>query len=153
MALVFDTEFFHKKLGNDLSGLADLLLGAPRHSSGARLGGGAYVVLGPVDAIFKGISDLVETESELERYQVHAVTAGLDAQGEVSVTIREGGRAVIGHGAHEDVMVASARAYLHALNKLAAFLALPAFSPTFKVEVGRENYTTVKRLRSAVSAL
>ena len=74
--------------------------------------------VGPVDAIFKGISDLVETESELERYQVHAVTAGLDAQGEVSVTIREGGRAVIGHGAHEDVMVASARAYLHALNKL-----------------------------------
>ena len=74
--------------------------------------------VGPVDAVFKGISDLVETESELERYQVHAVTAGLDAQAEVSVTIREGGRAVIGHGAHEDVMVASAKAYLHALNKL-----------------------------------
>ncbi|MEE2675213.1 MAG: 2-isopropylmalate synthase [Myxococcota bacterium] len=74
--------------------------------------------VGPVDAIFKGISDLVETESELERYQVHAVTAGLDAQGEVSVTIRDGGRTVIGHGAHEDVLVASARAYVHALNKL-----------------------------------
>ncbi len=74
--------------------------------------------VGPVDAIFKGISDLVETESQLERYQVHAVTAGLDAQGEVSVTIREDARTVIGHGAHEDVLVASAKAYVHALNKL-----------------------------------
>ena len=74
--------------------------------------------VGPVDAIFKGISDLTETESHLERYQVHAVTAGLDAQGEVSVTISEEGRTVIGHGAHEDVMVASAKAYVHALNKL-----------------------------------
>ncbi len=47
-----------------------------------------------------------------------AVTAGLDAQGEVSVTISEGGRTVIGHGAHEDVLVASGKAYVHALNKL-----------------------------------
>jgi 2-isopropylmalate synthase len=74
--------------------------------------------VGPVDAVFKGISDLTETESELERYQVHAVTAGLDAQGEVSVTIREEGRQVVGHGAHEDVLVASGKAYVHALNKL-----------------------------------
>ncbi len=74
--------------------------------------------VGPVDAVFKSISDLTETESQLERYQVHAVTAGLDAQGEVSVTIRETGRTVIGHGAHEDVLVASAKAYVHALNKL-----------------------------------
>jgi 2-isopropylmalate synthase len=74
--------------------------------------------VGPVDAVFKGISDLTETESELERYQVHAVTAGLDAQGEVSVTIREDGRTVVGHGAHEDILVASGKAYVHALNKL-----------------------------------
>jgi 2-isopropylmalate synthase len=74
--------------------------------------------VGPVDAVFKGISDLTETESQLERYQVHAVTAGLDAQGEVSVTIREAGRTVVGHGAHEDVLVASGKAYVHALNKL-----------------------------------
>jgi len=74
--------------------------------------------VGPVDAIFKAISDLTETGSELIRYQVHAVTAGLDAQGEVSVTIEEDGRRVIGNGVHEDVMVASAKAYVHALNKL-----------------------------------
>ena len=74
--------------------------------------------VGPVDAVFKGISDLTETESQLERYQVHAVTAGLDAQGEVSVTISEEGRVVVGHAAHEDVLVASGKAYVHALNKL-----------------------------------
>jgi 2-isopropylmalate synthase len=74
--------------------------------------------VGPVDAIFRAISDLTETSSELIQYQVHAVTAGLDAQGEVSVTIEEKGRRVIGNGVHEDVMVASAKAYVHALNKL-----------------------------------
>ena len=84
--------------------------GVPRETTAAGVG--------PVDAVFKGISDLTETESRLERYQVHAVTAGLDAQGEVSVTISEEGRTVVGHGAHEDVLVASAKAYVHALNKL-----------------------------------
>lgn len=74
--------------------------------------------VGPVDAIFRSISDLTETGSELIQYQVHAVTAGLDAQGEVSVTIQEEGRRVIGNGVHEDVMVASAKAYIHALNRL-----------------------------------
>jgi 2-isopropylmalate synthase len=74
--------------------------------------------VGPVDAIFRAISDLTETGSALIQYRVHAVTAGLDAQGEVSVTIEEDGRRVIGNGVHEDVMVASAKAYVHALNKL-----------------------------------
>ena len=74
--------------------------------------------VGPVDAIFKGISQLTETKSVLEKYQVQAVTAGLDALGEVSVTVSEDGRRVIGRGAHEDVLVASGKAYVHALNKL-----------------------------------
>ena len=74
--------------------------------------------VGPVDAIFKAIAELTGTRSELIRYQVHAVTAGLDAQGEVSVTIEEDGRRVVGNGVHEDVMVASARSYVHAINKL-----------------------------------
>jgi 2-isopropylmalate synthase len=74
--------------------------------------------VGPVDAIFRAITQLTDTKSELVRYQVNAITAGLDAQGEVSVTISEGGRRVIGHGAHYDVLVASAKAYVNALNKL-----------------------------------
>jgi 2-isopropylmalate synthase len=74
--------------------------------------------VGPVDAIFKAVAELTHTSSALIKYQVHAVTAGLDAQGEVSVTIEEHGRRVIGSGVHEDVMVASGRAYVHAINKL-----------------------------------
>jgi len=74
--------------------------------------------VGPVDAIFQAVTELTATGSELVRYEVHAVTAGLDAQGEVSVTLEEEGRRVIGRGAHEDVMVASGRAYVSALNKL-----------------------------------
>jgi 2-isopropylmalate synthase len=74
--------------------------------------------VGPVDAVFKAIAELTDTKSELIRYEVNAVTAGLDALGEVSVTVVEGGRRVIGHGAHEDVLVASGKAYVHAINKL-----------------------------------
>lgn len=74
--------------------------------------------VGPVDAVFKAIATLTETKSELVRYQVNAITGGMDAQGEVSVTLADGGRKVIGHGAHDDVLVASAKAYVHALNKL-----------------------------------
>ena len=74
--------------------------------------------VGPVDAIFKAVAELTETKSELVRYQVNAITAGLDAQGEVAVTLSEGSRRVIGHGSHYDVLVASAKAYIHALNRL-----------------------------------
>ena len=74
---------------------------------------------GPVDAVFKAIADLTETKSELLRYQVNAITAGMDAQGEVSVTLSEDQRRVIGHGAHTDIIVASGKAYVHALNRLA----------------------------------
>jgi 2-isopropylmalate synthase len=74
--------------------------------------------IGPVDAVFKAIADVIETKSELERFQVNAVTGGMDALGEVSVTVSENGRKVIGNGAHPDILVASAKAYVHALNKL-----------------------------------
>ena len=74
--------------------------------------------IGPVDAIFKAIAELTETKSELERFHVNAITGGMDALGEVSVAVSEGGRRVIGNGADPDIIVASARAYVHALNKL-----------------------------------
>jgi 2-isopropylmalate synthase len=75
--------------------------------------------IGPVDAVFKAIAELAETKCELLRYQVNAITGGMDALGEVSVTLEEDGRKVIGHGAHSDIIVASGKAYVHALNKLA----------------------------------
>ena len=74
---------------------------------------------GPVDALFSAVRELVPHEAGLlERYEVHAVTEGTDAQAEVSVVLAEDGRTVMGRGAHVDTMVASVRAYVNALNKL-----------------------------------
>jgi len=75
---------------------------------------------GPVDAIFNAIKALAPHEAVLELYQVHAVTEGTDAQAEVSVRLSEEGRSVTGRGADPDTLVASARAYVSALNKLMA---------------------------------
>jgi 2-isopropylmalate synthase len=73
---------------------------------------------GPVDAIFNAIKVLYPHEAELQLYQVHAVTEGTDAQAEVSVRLDENGKSVTGRGADTDTLVASAKAYLNALNKL-----------------------------------
>src|SRR5512133_783992 len=73
---------------------------------------------GPVDATFNAIKALIPHEAVLELYQVHAVTEGTDAQAEVSVRLSEGGRSVTAKGADPDTLVASAKAYLGALNKL-----------------------------------
>ena len=73
---------------------------------------------GPVDAIFNAITALIPHKANLELYQVHAVTGGTDAQAEVSVRLSEDGREVTGKGADPDTLVASARAYVAALNKL-----------------------------------
>ncbi len=74
---------------------------------------------GPVDAAYRTIAAITQTKSRLLTYVVKAITGGTDAQGEVSVRMEEGGRTVTGHGADTDIIVASARAYLNALNKLA----------------------------------
>src|SRR6202040_2756517 len=73
---------------------------------------------GPVDATFNAIKALIPHEAVLELYQVHAVTEGTDAQAEVSVRLSENGRSVTSRGADPDTLVASAKAYLGALNKL-----------------------------------
>lgn len=73
---------------------------------------------GPVDATFNAIKAIVPHEARLPLYQVHAVTEGTDAQAEVSVRLEEDGKTVTGRGADTDTMVASARAYVSALNKL-----------------------------------
>jgi len=73
---------------------------------------------GPVDAIFNAIKALAPHEAVLELFQVHAVTEGTDAQAEVSVRLSEDGKSVTGRGADPDTLVASARAYVSALNRL-----------------------------------
>jgi 2-isopropylmalate synthase len=74
---------------------------------------------GPVDAVYRTIAAITQTKSTLLMYVVKAITGGTDAQGEVSVRVQEDGRTVSGHGADTDIITASARAYLNALNKLA----------------------------------
>jgi 2-isopropylmalate synthase len=74
---------------------------------------------GPVDAAYRTIAAMTKTQSTLLTYAVKAITGGTDAQGEVMVKVEEGPKTVTGHGADTDIIVASAKAYLNALNKLA----------------------------------
>jgi 2-isopropylmalate synthase len=74
---------------------------------------------GPIDALFNVISDLIGRTPALEQYAINSITGGTDALGEVTVRIREGEFSAIGRGNHPDIFVASARAYVDALNNLA----------------------------------
>jgi 2-isopropylmalate synthase len=89
----------------------------------------ASVGTGPVDACFKAVDEIVKTSATLVEYRVHAVTEGIDALGEVSVKLRAQNGATAhpqresqsplfhGHGADTDIIVASVKAYLAALNR------------------------------------
>lgn len=74
--------------------------------------------VGPVDAIFTAIRKITKTDYPLLKYAVNAVTGGTDAQGEAMVQLKFNGRSAVGRGAHPDVLVASAKAYINALNRL-----------------------------------
>ena len=73
---------------------------------------------GPVDATFKAIESVVKSGADLLLYSVNSITTGTDAQGEVTVRLSKGERIVNGQGADTDIVVASAKAYIDALNKL-----------------------------------
>ncbi|QXP84426.1 2-isopropylmalate synthase [Methylococcus sp. Mc7] len=82
--------------------------------TGASSGGGA------VDASLKAIESLLHTNTALTLYSVNNITSGTDAQGEVTVRLEKGGRIVNGQGADTDIVIASAKAYINAVNKLLA---------------------------------
>jgi 2-isopropylmalate synthase len=73
---------------------------------------------GPVDASFKAIETLVNSGTELQLYSVSNITSGTDSQGEVTVRLQLNGRIVNGHGADTDIVIASTKAYVNALNKI-----------------------------------
>jgi 2-isopropylmalate synthase len=75
---------------------------------------------GPVDATYKAIVAITDTKSRLLKYEVKGITGGTDALGEVVVSLEEDDMSARGHGADTDIIVASAKAYINALNKLAA---------------------------------
>jgi 2-isopropylmalate synthase len=73
---------------------------------------------GPVDASFKAIDSILQTGTDLLLYSVNNITSGTDSQGEVTVRVARGGRIVNGQGADTDIVIASAKAYVNALNKV-----------------------------------
>ena len=81
----------------------------------------AYFGVGPIDATFATIKKITGAEYTLVKYLVHAITEGTDAQGVVTVQLRYRERIVSGRGSDSDVLVASAKAYINALNRIASF--------------------------------
>ncbi|HGX93040.1 MAG TPA: 2-isopropylmalate synthase, partial [Candidatus Tenderia sp.] len=73
---------------------------------------------GPVDGAFKAIEAVVSSGADLQLYSVNNITSGTDSQGEVTVRLEKGGRIVNGQGADTDIVIASAKAYVNALNKI-----------------------------------
>ena len=75
---------------------------------------------GSVDATFSAINKLLDMQVNLQLYSVSNVTQGTDSLGEVNVRLEHNGRIINGQGADTDIVIASAKAYLHALNKVLA---------------------------------
>jgi 2-isopropylmalate synthase len=73
---------------------------------------------GPVDAAYRAIEEIVHSRTELQLYSVNNITSGTDSQGEVNVRLEKGGRIVSGQGSDTDIVIASAKAYINALNKI-----------------------------------
>ncbi len=90
---------------------------------------GAGFGVGPIDATYNVIASLTGTKSKLLRFSVNSITGGMDAQGEVTVRLEEDGIVALGKGADQDIIVASAKAYLDGLNRLEYMKENPRKSP------------------------
>ncbi len=120
-AEVFQLEYLHVTCGTTVLPMASVQL-----SINGRSVKGAGYGNGPVDSAFNTIAKLTDTGSELLRYTVGALTGGTDAQGEVTVRLRENGLVALGKGADPDIITASAKAYINGLNRLEYLKANPA---------------------------
>jgi len=110
---IFQLEYLHVTSGTTVLPMASVqLLINGRSVRGAGYGNG------PIDAVFESIAKLAGTESELLRFSVSAITGGTDAQGEVTVRLKENGLIALGKGADPDIITASAKAYINGLNRM-----------------------------------
>jgi 2-isopropylmalate synthase len=75
---------------------------------------------GPVDAVYRAINRIVKVPNQLIEFSVESITEGIDAMGDVTIRIRSGDKIYTGRGAATDIVVASAKAYMNALNRLLA---------------------------------
>ncbi|MCW3053629.1 MAG: 2-isopropylmalate synthase, partial [Chthonomonadales bacterium] len=87
---------------------------------------------GPVDAVYRAINRIVGVENDLIEFNIQAVTQGIDALADVTIRIRRGNDIYTGRGAHTDIVVASGKAYVHALNKLVGRMTPAALEQTLE---------------------
>ncbi len=113
IADIFKLEYIHVTCGNTVMPMASIKM-----SINGRSVKDADYGNGPIDAAFNAIAKLTGAESELLRFSVSALTGGTDAQGEVTVRLRENGLMALGKGADPDIITASAKAYINGLNRL-----------------------------------
>ncbi|BAQ63249.1 2-isopropylmalate synthase [Geminocystis sp. NIES-3709] len=113
---LFRLELVQVSCGDHSSPTATITLRTP---DGQELSDAA-IGTGPVDAVYKAINRVVNIPNELTEYSVKSVTAGIDAMGEVTIRLKHEGKTYSGYAANTDVIVASARAYISALNRLYA---------------------------------
>jgi 2-isopropylmalate synthase len=85
--------------------------------------------VGPIDATFNTIKQMIGSQAELLRFSVNAITGGMDAQGEVTVRLKENGLVALGKGGDPDIIIASAKAYLNGLNRLEYMKRNPSLIP------------------------
>jgi 2-isopropylmalate synthase len=78
----------------------------------------AHTGTGPVDAVYKAINRIVKVPNVLTEFRVGAITEGVDALGDVTIRIEKDSKVYVGRGSDTDIIVASAKAYMNALNRL-----------------------------------
>ncbi|MEX1255728.1 MAG: 2-isopropylmalate synthase [Dehalococcoidia bacterium] len=111
---VYHLDFVQVACGDHATPTATVRLIAP---DGAVLADAALGT-GPVDAVYRAINRIVQAPNVLTEFAVKSVTQGIDAQGEVTIRVESNGRSYVGRGADTDIIVASAKAYMNALNRL-----------------------------------
>ena len=110
---VFALDYLHV-----ISGTTVLPMASVRMMINGRPVQGADYGNGPIDAVYKTLAGLTGTGSELLRFSINALTGGTDAQGEVTVRLKEDDRVALGRGSDPDIITASAYAYVNGLNRL-----------------------------------
>ena len=111
---IYELEHLQVLSGNHQVPTATVKLVAPDGSSVTEAATGT----GPVDAVYKAINRIVQVRNELTEFRVDAVTEGIDAIGEVTIRIERDGRVYVGRGSDTDIIFASGKAYMNALNRL-----------------------------------
>jgi len=120
---IFQLEYLHVTSGTTVIPTATVRLsinGRPVQNTGYGNG--------PIDAAYDSIAKLTGTESELMRFSISAITSGTDAQGEVTVRLKENGLVALGRGADPDIITASVKAYINGLNRLEYLKANPVMA-------------------------